>query len=228
MSTCKYCSRSGWLVTVDGLGLCDACHVAHYPTIIQKSALYDASIAIVVKSKNTSTTLTRLLVAAQCCRELEKYQSKGIPTIGMPISDALDLLATSFNEAVAEAVRVILESARQKAITAASDAGRLGAYATAADKLLKLAAEFPDVAAFSDRIHDVQVEQDALRFELLSNKSDVALAKGLPKKALAYAIDAFMALKHDGTADELQRELFSKATSRIEALGGSVAELKRV
>lgn len=222
MATCKYCAKSGWLVSVDGFGLCDGCHAVHTPEIIHNCRLYHSSVSTAVKSKNTSTTLNKLLVAGQCCKALEKYEAKGIETLGMPVQSAMALLENSFNAAVAEAVQLALATARHKAQTAASDTGRLGAYSSAADRLMKLANEFSTVSAFPAGMRTLQLEQDTLRVELLLKKSEVAEAKGQVKKALDHAIDAMMGLRHDATPDDLQVTLSERVTSRIQALGGTV------
>lgn len=222
MATCKYCSKSGWLVGVDELGLCNACHTVHHADIMKNCRLYTSSVSSAVRSKNPSVTLNKLLVAGMCCQALQKYEEKGIPTLGMSTQSALQLLEASFAAAVHEATKQIVDAARQKAQTAASDAGRLGAYSTAADRLLKLASEFTWIAAFQQCVRDLQVEQDSLRVDLLLKRSDVAEAKGQIKKAIDYAIDALMCLRHDTTPDDLQVDMECRVTSRIKALGGTV------
>lgn len=222
MATCKYCAKSGWLLQVDGNGLCDRCHAEHLPTIIQNCRLYETSVAIATKSKNPSTTLTRLVVAAQCCQALEPYSNRGITTIGMHPLEAISMLDASFDSAVLEAVSSITTVARLKSASASADAGRLSAYATAIDKLMKLFAEFPAVASFSAAARDLQVEQDALRCDLLLRKSTVAEAKGQTKKAIDFAIDALMSLEHDTTPNDLQSDLVRRVQDRITGLGGTV------
>ncbi len=140
----------------------------------------------------------------------------------MPIQSAMNLLESSFDAAVAEAVQLAVTTARHKAQTAASDAGRLGAYSSASDRLMKLANEFSNVSAFPEAMRNLQLEQDTLRVELLLKKSEVAEAKGQVKKALDHAIDALMGLRHDATPDDLQATLSNRVTSRIQALGGTV------
>lgn len=54
------------------------------------------------------------------------------------------------------------------------------------------------------------------------NKSAVAEAKGQMKKSLEIAIDAYMALAHDATPNELQARMIRKTEARIVALSGKV------
>lgn len=222
MATCKYCSKSGWFLMLDGVGLCDHCHGVHMPVILQNCRLYDNSVAQAVKSKNPSTILSKLVVAAQCCRALEPYANKGIPTIGPDPKATMEMLDSSFDAAVSESVRSIEDGARLKAASAVGDAGRIGAYAAAVERLMKLSVEFPSVSTFSQKARYLQTEQDALRFDLLLKKSVVAEAKGQKKKALDLTIDALMSLEHDTTPNELQTNLVHVAHERIVALGGII------
>lgn len=81
--------------------------------------------------------------------------------------------------------------------------------------------ETDNVAPLEDAIFKSRVEREAVKFDLLVRRAEVAEAKRPVKKAIELYVESIMALRHDSTPKELQQDRLQEAESRIVALGGT-------
>ena len=222
MATCKYCSKSGWLLLLDNIGLCDSCHNTVLPVIISQERAMSSAINIATSTKNPSIRLARIGMAISACKELKRFETGGFPQFGQSPSTTLSALEDWFQKAIPVIIHEVVSTARQKSGSAATDAAQLRPYAVAQDQFIKLAGEVPTVSDFHKASVLMREEQDRLRFELVMRKAELAELKGKPGKAIEYTIDALSGLTYDQTPDHAQSDLFAIATNNLRRLGSDV------
>ncbi|MEC7161957.1 MAG: hypothetical protein VXW57_09140, partial [Pseudomonadota bacterium] len=220
MARCKYCDESGWFLQVNSHGLCVKCQIEVGSDIDQRVRIVLESIGIAKKSKNISTAISRLNLAAGHCDVLQEYYRKGLPTLTVPPVEVAADLRSEVTRLVGQAINDQRFAARQKAEDAAGDAAKLGGYAKAISVLTKLMDDVSDVTEIETAIEALRQERDGLRFDLIGRKAEVAAAKGQTKKAVGLWIDAIMALRHDSTPDAMQSDRIATAEEKIRELGG--------
>jgi hypothetical protein len=222
LATCVYCSKSGWLLLLDNLGLCDWCHQGVLPLVISQEKVMHSSIKIADSSKNPSVQLTRLSLAIDACSELKAFEERGFPFSGQRPSITLTSLRDWYEKLVPAIALQIIHGARQRAASATTDAARLRPFSVALDQIRKLTIDVPSVSLFRDALLVLGQEQDRLRFELAMRKAELAEMKGKISKAVEYTIDALAGLTYDQSPDATQADMFQLAKDNIRRLGADV------
>lgn len=221
MARCKSCDKSGFFLTVDGLGLCASCVVSVRPTIeFQVNRAVESTHAVDTRK----TPLARLQAverARGACSYLLAFERKGIFILTPSARELLENLTVIGRQIADDAILTHSSEAREKAIDAPSESAKLTGYAVAIKALLKLSTVAHDPSVLEEAALALRMERDRLRFDLTCRKAQAAVAKGQTKKAIDLFIQAIVDLQHDSTPDDKQMDLIYKAEDRIIALGGT-------
>lgn len=222
MATCKMCSRSGWLLMVNGLGLCDGCRARNGGILDSATRTFLSSYRVAENARTAATALSRFKVAREAALVLIPYSDKGIATLTRKPRGLVEEIDEEIERVAAREVEELITVAKEKSGNASTDAARIRPYAAASEKLSKLSRDHPEIPIFADAADKLRLYLDKLRFDLACRKADVEHVKGKPKKAAEIMVEAMMALRHDNTPDGQQADLIEMARTRIRDLGGAV------
>ena len=219
MATCKFCSRSGWLLAIDGLGLCPDCA----PTA--RFLLNQAVVAskAVDRARTIETQLRSLDMFEQACVALKPYEDRAIPTLTSGPSHLVEQISRWKSAFAAEEVGKLSALAREKMRSGSTPASKLGSYSSAIGKLTKLSLDFPCVTEFDDGRTALVKELGLARFELALQRAQTEIAKGKASKAGDIVIEAAMELRHDDVPDADQADLLHRARQLLSAMGRDAA-----
>jgi len=215
MAVCGLCGKSGWLLTVDGRGLCADCSPLVAGWVLQATRASDA----IWHLKTIDARLRAVADLEEACRQLATYEDRQISTLTQSPRAILLGLPIMRSAIATKAVLDVAYLARQKSKSGATSSGRTSGYTSAIGQLAKLSVQFSDVVEFAAGAALLQSELDRLRFEIAMQHSEVEIAKGKLKKASEIIIGAAMALKFDQTMDSEQHDLLERARVALRALG---------
>ena len=220
LAQCKLCERSGWLLQVDGLGLCPSCSMVAGQHINDHTRILLESLKIIDSSRSYSTIFSRIGVAARSCDALAVYAEKGVLSLNRHPGEVRRDIEATFKRCVHQAIELSVDAGREKALNGVTDAAKLAGYTKGIEVLAKLAAEFPAIDDLGPAILAIREERDAVRFQLRERKAEIAAAKGKKKQAVEILIEALLELKHDATPDQRQGGLVERGKRKIAELGG--------
>lgn len=224
MAQCVICDSKGWLLSVDRYGMCEECAEQSRQEIRVHVKAISSALNQAKSSSYHPIIFNKLGSAENSCRALLQYDRLGIKIFETSVQEFLENLRASRPALVEQAIQGLVEAARQKAQDSATDVGKLGGYAKAIDAVQRLREEIEDESVIDAAIIAIRAERDALKAKLLCRKAEVQLAKNKKSKALDHYIEAYMALKHDGTDDLLQGDLLAGIGGKITELGGELPD----
>lgn len=102
MSQCKYCGRAGLFLRVSNLGLCPNCHsfvTMNMTTLIKQ---INESVALMKKTKNPETFVSRLDFLIDNYQKLTKYERMGIVVNEVRPSLTLNEITTGRDDVIVE------------------------------------------------------------------------------------------------------------------------------
>lgn len=224
MATCRLCNKSGWFMSVSDRGLCRECEPVWLMDVEQRGRIVGDSARIINESKNVSTRLSRIDVAIDSFRALQKYEARGIETLETPPSRGIARLTSLRQEIIGEHVREELTEARSKSRNATTPAGRTSPFAKVIEKVTEFYKQAEDTAALAKLEREAREEMDRARLAVEIEKAERAAFKGQKKRAIDAYLDALFILKRDSIDDADQRTEIEDIRHKIQELGGEVPE----
>lgn len=224
MASCKNCGKMGFFLKVDGNGLCPQCVEAVLPILVNDCRIVIESGAIIQKSKNERTVISRCEVGLAALRRIAPYERKGIPALSEPASE----VASEFRDRHCKAIDRLVEEqvflARSKQESASTPAGKLGGYTKAIDKLNKMLLEFEDISQVEPAIAELVRERDKVSISMSWLKAEKLLTKGKLKQAVDALKDALVDIKYDTTPDYEQAEDVASIEAKIHEIEASLSD----
>lgn len=224
MSTCRQCNKSGWFLRTSPEGLCQQCELIWALDVQQHGRILQESIKLIETSKNLKTRLSRIDVALRSCREMRKYEQRGVKTFETPPSIAIAELERVRTQVIESTIEDELVRARTKSQNATTPAGRISPFSRVVDKIGELYPQTEDVSGLEKLEQDVRVEMDRAQLTSELEKAEKAEFKGQRSKALNAYLDALFVVLKDSIDDALQEQEISHIESKIRELGGQVPE----
>jgi hypothetical protein len=118
MPKCKWCGRSGLLLSISKKGLCKDCDAGVVMEVTRTGQVIQESLEIIEKSKKLDTQLSRLDVIHELASKLKRYEDRGIPTIKPSPSKLLQDITDQRNELILKGLETEIENAWAKASVA--------------------------------------------------------------------------------------------------------------
>lgn len=220
MAQCRYCGRSGWLLSVDSAGLCSQCRPAYELTLSERSRVIEESREIIAASTKLDTRLSRCDVVIDHAKGLLDYQQHGVPTIDPPPSDLIRSMAALKDRLIVDGMRDVVVEAQRKADVAQTVKTKAGALRKALLAVREYGAKASNPGVVRHFEQDLQ--RRIARTELAGylDEAQKAEFKGNRKKALDQYYEALYFLNHEH-ASELQDQR-SHVEAKITALGGTL------
>ncbi len=131
MATCKNCGKKGFFLIVDVNGLCPQCEEIVLPSLVNDCRIIIDSGAVIQKSKNQRTIISRCEVGLAALHRVAPYERKGIPALTEPVSELASEFIDIHRKAIEKLVDEQIFLARSKQESASTPAGKLGGYTRA-------------------------------------------------------------------------------------------------
>ncbi len=222
MAKCLYCNKKGWFLSVDNNGLCVECHDTYLPGIVNDCRIVAESGKIIAKTKNVETLLSRAKIAIECCKRLQEFSDKGVPTLTPEPREVAREIAQIAAEAAEREINDTLFQARQTFEDATTDTGKLGGYNKGIKRLDKLMNELDDVSSMELAIETLRRERDSSAITLKVRKADLLIAQSKENRAKDVLIEALHLLTHDATDDDLQKQEREKIVRKLRDLKAEI------
>ncbi len=74
MGQCRYCGRSGWLLSVNAVGLCGFCQPAYAIEVPSRSRVIQESQQLISRSTKLDTRLSRCDIVIEQAQGLLNYE----------------------------------------------------------------------------------------------------------------------------------------------------------
>lgn len=204
MAQCKLCDKKGFFLQVDTNGLCSDCVAMHLPVIVRSCEIIVESGKIIDKTKNASTRLSRCRLAIEHSERLNEYDRKGIPTLSVPPTDLIYEFQTIADQTLNDEVLDAKYQAEQTFQDATTDAGKLGGFKKAINRLDKLMQETSNVTKLELAIDELRTAKDSAAIILKIRKAELLFAQSKKSRAVDQLIEALHLLRHDRTDDRRQ------------------------
>lgn len=222
MAMCKWCSRSGFFLSVDGNGLCKSCAPGISLEVASRLRVLNESVHLAGNSKKLETKLSRCDLVIAHATALERYEVRGIPVCNPPPSSFRRRFEVFRKGILVEQ----LEADEAAFMTKLGVLPSLKARLTEASKFLVRITAFrqqnPDVEELAGLAERVEVLQQREQLAVYLEEAKRAEFKHHDKKALGHYYDALYFLRNDKVDDALQYGEIAVIEEKIKSLGGEI------
>ena len=222
MARCLFCNKSGWFLKITRDGLCDSCEAGWAAEVASTTRVINQSLAIATSTKKLDTMLSRFGVAEDGCRQLLKYETRGIPTTDPSPSDFVRNITSARRSAIMEWIDRELSAARAKSDAATTPASKTRGYSRLLESINSVYAEIEDPSEIREAETAVRRELDTVRLKVEIARANKLAFKGQKKRACEAYLDALYLLREDSVPDAEQRAEIDDIESKIRELGGEV------
>ena len=222
MARCGFCGKSGWFLRTSEEGLCEACAQAWSWETESNLRVIKESANIASETKKLDTMLSRFAVAMDGCRQLLKYERRGIPSMSPPPTEAIELLVSERQSAVLRWIDRELLAARAKSEAATTPAARTRGYSRLLENISTLYMQLDDTEAIRTAELSVRQELDAVRLKVELDRAGKLEFRGQKKRACDAYLDALYLLRGDSIPDDEQQAEIDRIEAKVVALGGEV------
>lgn len=220
MGQCRYCGRSGWLLTVDSVGLCAHCRPAYTLAVSERTRVIEESQSLVLASAKLDTRLSRCDVIMDQARGLLDYEQHGVSTIEPPPLELIRSMTALKDRLILEAMQAAVLDAQRKADVAQGAKAKTTALRKTLLTVREYAAKTSSPEVLSTIEQDLELRLRQIQLNGYLDEAQKAEFKGNKKKALDQYYEALYFLKHDKAADAQVHT--SKIEAKIIELGGTV------
>jgi hypothetical protein len=222
LARCRWCDRSGWLLSANQFGVCGSCAPTIGLDISQRVRILQESAALAENGKTLSTRLSRCDLAIEHARALTKYEEKGISVLSIPPSTIARELEERRTRLVLDGLGAELDEAKRKANVAPPSRSRVTAYSKVLLHIQEFRGKVVDCSEL--KLLEKQVEQLIQETQLTDHLEEARKLefKGQGKKALDRCYEALYLLRHDSVLDDLQAGSIGEIEAKIRDLGGEV------
>ena len=222
MARCGFCAKSGWFLRTSEQGLCDACAQAWSWETESNLRVIKESANIASETKRLDTMLSRFAVAMDACRQLLKYERRGIPSMSPPPTEAIELLVSERKSAVLRWIDRELLTARAKSEAATTPAARTRGYSKLLENISTLYMQLDDTEKIRAAEISVRQELDTVRLKVELDRAGKLEFRGQKKRACDAYLDALYLVRGDSIPDDEQQTEIDRIEAKIAALGGEV------
>ena len=222
MARCGFCGKSGWFLRTSEEGLCDACAQAWSWETESNLRVIKESVNIASTTKKLDTMLSRFGVAEDACRQLLKYERRGIPSMNPPPTEAIEMIASERRSAVLGWIDRELFAARAKSEATTTPAGRTRGYSKLLENISTLYMQLDHTEEIRTAELSVRQELDAVRLKVELDRAGKLEFRGQKKRACDAYLDALYLLRGDSIPDDEQQAEIDRIEAKIVALGGEV------
>jgi hypothetical protein len=227
MAKCLKCGKNGVFLKVIEGKLCESCYAEYVSVARRNGEILHESIAIINKSSNPETVLSRVGVAQAAAEAIAPYARMGIATaLRLQALEALPQLQEFPNKVLRALLSEERPKARAKSNAAKTRAGKIGPYQKLLDKLYKIQHHYDDMTLFETLEREVLQEMDQVHIEALMLEAEKEEFKGNTRKALDKYKDALFEIRKDRIDDDLQRSLIERIEGCIGRLGDQQARVQ--
>ncbi len=222
MAKCLLCNDSGWFLKTTRDGLCEPCAVAVASEVSSATRVVNQSLDIASATKKLDTMLSRLSVAENGCRQLLKYEGKGIRTTDPAPSALIEDIEAARRSGVLNWIDREMSAARAKSDAATTPAAKTRGYSKLLENISSIYSEVAftrDLAAAETK---VRKELDTLRLNIEIERAEKLEFKGQKKRACDAYLEALFLLRGDSIPDDEQQPEIDKIESKIRQLGGEL------
>jgi len=222
MGQCKWCSRTGWFLSLTSEGLCSSCKPIVHMDVVQRIRIINDSMKIINNSKNLDTRLSRLELLIDHANALLRYEQKGIFVADQSPSSILSKYLGMKDQIIIES----LKNDADLAIAKSKSAATLSAKINVLQKVLIKIKEYEYKTTKSNALYSLGklISNQMHRYQLENylDAANKAEFKSQKNKALDQYYEALYLLKHDDVDDTLQHEQINAIEKKIIELGGSI------
>ncbi len=222
MGQCKWCSRSGWFLSLNSSGLCNNCAPLVSLDASQRIRILNDSLKIVTESKNLDTRLSRLDLLLEHANALLKYEQRGISVTDPPPSYFINKFGKMRDQIIIETLKADIDTASYKAAVAASTTAKINTLSKMLLRIREYKSRADNPSSLDQLEKQVQSEIQRIQLHGYLDSAKKYEFKGQKKKALDQYYEALYLLRHDDVDDSLQKEQISFIESKIAELGGTV------
>ena len=169
-----------------------------------------------------ATMLSRFGVAEDACRQLLKYERRGIPSMNPPPTEAIEMIASERRSAVLGWIDRELFAARAKSEAATTPAGRTRGYSKLLENISTLYMQLDHTEEIRTAELSVRQELDAVRLKVELDRAGKLEFRSQKKRACDAYLDALYLLRGDSIPDDEQQAEIDRIEAKIVALGGEV------
>ncbi len=166
--TCNYCEKSGWLLSLNGDGLCDNCNRMLSSRIKRTIQIISKTAETIDKAKTLKTKLSQLsLIENTVQKNIIPIEEKGIKALNQTSSEILDQIKNRRDEAILEYLKDLLNKAKIKVEKMETEESKINAYAEVLNKITEL----KDTVSKTQIIIDFEIKVKQLIDEIELNAS---------------------------------------------------------
>jgi hypothetical protein len=218
MAQCKWCNKSGWLVSVSSQGLCKDCSPAVNDSIQSVKRVISQSIELLNNSKNLETKLSRMDVVLSSLQELTKYEDHGIQTL-QPTAKALIAQYTPLrDQLILEGLRNEYESAVKKAEVANTIKTKVNLISKVLLELRDFKSKANDSNLLTILENEISANIQKIQIEGFMEEANKAEFKHQNKKALDQYYEASYLLQNESIDSALRVKYLSLVEAKISEL----------
>ena len=222
MARCAFCNKSGWFLKTNEDSLCDACAQACSLETQSTLRVIKESLNIASTTKKLDTMLSRFDVAEDACRQLLKYERRGISCTNPPPTEAIEMIASERRSAVLGWIDRERLAARAKSEAATTPAGKTRGYSKLLESINTLYVQVAHIEEIRAAELSVRKELDAVRLKVEIDRAGKLEFRGQKKRACEAYLDALYLLRGDSIPDDEQQVEIGRLEAKITALGGEV------
>ena len=223
MAKCRLCQKSGWFLSLNKVGICATCEPAYIESVESCVRVIEQSLKIAGSTKRLDTMLSRYGTALDACRQLRRYEERGIETLSTHHpSEVMRDIRQERLDRVEEWLDDQLLAARVKSQAATTASATVRPYSKLLEKMGDIYTELPDVASVEEIEVRIRREMDSVRLKAEIDRAEKLAFKGQKKRACEAYLDALYLLRTDSTPDEEQATEIAMVESKIRKLGGEV------
>ncbi len=218
MAQCKYCSKRGFFLSTDSIGLCSVCAVAFRMEVAQKALLIVESGRLVEESKNLPTRISRCNLVIQLASDLIKYEERGIWNLEFSPRSLVRTFSARKDELYLEDATSVAQATVKKAQVSTSAKSATNLLGKAVVKIEGYYGDVVNKAPFHQLCDSLRAEAHKLQLYEFIQSAKKAEFKGNAKKALDQFQEALFFLMNDDIPDEKQEKAITWLKSKITEL----------
>lgn len=222
MPSCKWCSRSGFFLSIDQHGLCASCRPGVYIEVSSRARVIGDCVRLIRDSKKLDIRVSRCDLLIQYLTDLLKFEKKGIPTLNTLPSVLLEQYVPMREELIILGLREEIADARRKNLVTVSTKSKIAQLSKVLMKIDEYRAISKDALAVMALHNDIEQQIQEIQMKSFLEDAQKYEFKGQKKKALDKYYEALYMLRHDDISDSEQGTLIENLESKIRELGGEV------
>ncbi len=153
--TCKYCEKSGWLLSLNSDGLCDNCNKTLSSQIRRTIQTISKTTETISRVKRLKTKLSQLsLIEDTVQKHILPLERKGIKATNQTSYQILEQVKNLQDEIIAEHLKELLSKAMTKAEKAKTEELKKNTYS----EVLKKVTELKDKVSKNDIISNFEIK----------------------------------------------------------------------